>query len=400
MPHPVWVSLQPDPYPWLRQLRETGAAVRFEGLDPGGTWVALRYRTVESLFRDPRLVRDRNHPVLLAQRGGHRERPIRGIGIDLVSSDPPTHTRLRRLVTPAFSGRVVQALGGKIEALAHTLLDRAVAAGRLELIADYSEPIPLKIICDMLGLPERAALDFRWLIDQLNRGTYRGYRKLWLMWQRWQFLKLLRGEIETRRREPRDDLLTALVRAESEGDRLSVDELLAMTFLLLVGGYFTSMHLIGNATLALLRHPDQLDWLRADPNRFQTAVDEFIRFDGPLSMTPAYYTVADVEVDGGVIPCGSTVRMSLLSANHDEAMFSAPDRLDLSRDPCSHLGFGHGIHYCLGATLARLEVGIALRVLFERLPQLRLAIPESQLVRSRFPIAHGFDTLPLQWGPS
>lgn len=400
MPPLVWDSTNRDPYPRLRQLRQGGAVQLFEGLDPGGAWVVLGYRAMESLFRDPRLVRDRNHPVLVAQRGGRRERPIRGIGIDLVSSDPPIHTRLRRLVTPAFSGRVVQSLSGKIETLAHTLLDRAEAAGRLELIADYSEPIPLKMICELLGLPERAALDFRWLIDQLNRGTYRGFRKLRLMWQRWQFLKLLRGEIETRRREPRDDLLTALVRAESEGDRLSVDELLAMTFLLLVGGYFTTMHLIGNATLALLRHPDQLDWLRVDPSRFHTSVDEFIRFDGPLSMTPANYTVADVEVEGVVIPCGSTVRMSLLSANHDETVFSAPDRLDLSRDPCPHLGFGHGIHYCLGATLARLEVGIALRVLFERLPQLRLAIPESQLVRTRFPIAHGFDQLPLQWGPT
>ncbi len=394
----AWDPTTPDPYPLYHELRERGAVHHFTGSEPGGTWVVVRHATALRLFRDPRFVRNRNHPELRGERAGREARPVRSFGVDLPSSDPPDHTRLRRLVSPAFTGRVVQSLGSRVEALAHERLDAVVRSGRLELIADYAERVPLAITCGLLGLSERSVLGFGWMIDGLSRGTYRGWRRLRLDAHRRRFLRLLEREIEARRRRPCDDLLSDLVRAESEEDRLAPDELQAMVYLLLVAGYLTTTHLMGNAVLALLQHPEQLHWLRADPGRMAGAVEELARYDGPLGLTGALYPLADVTLDGVAIPRGATMRVALLAANRDEAAFTDPERLDLARDPCPHLAFGHGIHYCLGAPLARLELGILLRVLFERLPGLRLAEPVERLQWLDLPTLRGVRRLPLCWG--
>lgn len=394
----TWDPTVSDPYPLYRRLRERAAVHRFEGPDAGGTWVVVRHAPALGLFKDPRFVRNRDHSELLAGRGRRAIGAVRGFGADLLSSDPPDHTRLRRLVSPAFTGRVVRGLEGRVETLAHERLDQALKAGRLELIGDYAERIPLAITTEMLGLPDRMVLDFGWMIDGASRGTYRGWRRLWLNRQRQRFLEFLSREIESRRARPRDDLLSDLVRAESDGDRLALDELQAMVYLLLVAGYLTTTHLMGNAVLTLLRHPEQLAGLRANPGRMARAVEELARFDGPLGLTAALYPRSDTELDGVRLPRGAKVRVGLLAANHDEAVFADPGRLDLDRDPCPHLAFGQGIHYCLGAPLARLEVGILLRVLLERFPDLRLAVPEAELNWLKHPTFRGLVRLPLAWG--
>ncbi|MFP1624176.1 cytochrome P450 family protein [Streptomyces sp. 5K101] len=368
-----------DPFPLYRRLREDGPvrrAVLAGGLD---AWLVTRYEDGLAALSDPRLssdIRDASDPRLMEQLPQFERESMMS---NMLRSDPPDHTRLRRLVSKAFTARRVAELEPRIQEIADRLLDAVVPTGRAELVADFALPLPVTVISEMLGVPVDERYDFqRWTDEMLARGermpdpaVVNG------AWQRMRayVTKLL----DAKRSRPGDDLLSALISARDEGQRLNEDELIAMTFLLLAAGYITTVNLIGGGIATLLAHPDQLALLRDDPGLLPDAIEEFLRYDGPVSPGIARFAREDVEIAGVTIPRGATVLIASAIADRDPARFPDPDRLDVTRGDNGHLAFGHGIHYCLGAPLARLEGRIAIGTALRRLPDLALAVPPTDL---------------------
>jgi cytochrome P450 len=291
----------------------------------------------------------------------------------LLFMDPPDHTRLRTLANAAFSRRAVEELRPRITELVDGLLE---GRDELDLVADFAYPLPVTVIAEMLGVPlsdretfsawSRNLVELFGTEEVTTEGTERGNKTILAMND--YFTELTKE----RRKKPREDLLTAFVEVEDEGERLTHDELLATCLILLIAGHETTANLIGLGTLALLRDPDALSRVRGDPSRVSSAVDELLRYDSPVQFT-ARTTVAPIEIAGTVIPEAQRVMVILASANRDPNQFADPDRLVLDRSPNPHLAFGGGIHFCLGAPLARLEARIVLEALLDRLPSLRLA---------------------------
>jgi cytochrome P450 PksS len=266
----------------------------------------------------------------------------------------------------------------------------------MDLIADYALPIPLTVISEMLGIPTRDQLRFHRWSSAIVAATA-GANLLRVVPAIWRFVRYLRNVIEAKRRRPEDDLISALVAAEEAGDKLRDDELVAMVFLLVVAGHETTVNLIGNGTLALLQFPGELERLRTDPRLDATAIEELLRFHSPVETSTERYAREPLDVAGVTIPTGSLVYGLLASANRDEAQFDDPERLDLGRERNRHLAFGQGIHYCLGAPLARLEGQIAIRKLLDRMPRLRLSVPESSLRWRPGLNIRGLERLPVGW---
>ena len=293
---------------------------------------------------------------------------------NLLNMDPPDHTRIRRLVSRAFTPRRVQQLREPIRRTADQLLDALGPHGSADLIASYAAPLPITVICDLLGVPGGHRLDFRIWTDTLvapDPARPEAAREAVAA-----MLAFFTRLLAAKRAEPADDLLSDLIAVRDGGDRLTEDELMSLAFLILFAGYENTVQLIGNAVLALLRHPEQLDALRKNPGLLPAAVEELVRYEGPALFAIRRFPVEDVTIAGVTVPAGETVWVSLSAANRDPARFPDPDRLDLSRDAAGHLALGHGIHYCLGAPLARAETEIALTALFEHLPELALADDE------------------------
>lgn len=307
--------------------------------------------------------------------------------------DPPDHTRIRRFVTQAFTARRIEELRTPVRRIADELLDAVAPHGRADLVAAYAAPLPIAVICELLGVPPHSRRDFRDWTDALVAPdpAQPGRAKQAIGSMLGFFHELLAHK----RAEPADDLLSALIAVREEGeDRLSEDELTSLAFLILFAGYENTVQLIGNATLALLRHPDELAALRADPTRIGSAVEELARYDGPALLAIRRFPVEDVTIGGVTVPAGETVLLSLASADRDSARFPEPDRLDLSRDTAGHLALGHGIHYCLGAPLARLETGVALGALLERFPGWRSTPPRASCAGGRPPVPGGSSRCP------
>lgn len=297
---------------------------------------------------------------------------------NMLVRDEPDHTRLRALVHKAFTPRLVENLRSRIETLTEQFLDRVAGNGRMDVIRDYALPLPSTIIAEMLGVPPSDRDRFlRWstaVIDLRMRG---GVTFLKGVPSAFAFIRYIRDLIKLRRERP--DLISALVAAEEQGDKLSEDELVGMIFLLLVAGYETTVNLIGNGTLALLDNPAEMEILRTQPSQMESAVEELLRYDSPLDLATERFARCDIEIAGVTIPRGAIVFAALASANRDRQQFERPDELDLGRDPNHHLAFGKGIHYCLGAPLARLEGQIAFTTLLRRFAELRLAVPRDAL---------------------
>ncbi|MFG3658718.1 cytochrome P450 [Streptomyces sp. NPDC047706] len=368
-----------DPFPLHRQLREDGPvrrAVIAGGLD---AWLVTRYDDGLAALSDPRLssdVRDASDRRLMEQLPEFERESMMS---NMLRSDPPDHTRLRRLVSKAFTARRVAGLRPRIQEIADRLLDEVAPAGRAELVADFALPLPVTVISELLGVPVDDRYDFqRWTDDMLLRGERMPDPVV--VNEAWQKMRAyLTTLLDSKRARPEDDLLSALISARDEQRRLSEDELISMTFLLLVAGYITTVNLIGGGIAALLDHPDQLELLRNDPGLLPGAIEEFLRYDGPVSPGIARFAREDVEIAGVTVPRGATVLIASAIADRDPARFTDPDRLDLARQDNGHLAFGHGIHYCLGAPLARLEGQIAIGTALRRLPDLALAVPPAEL---------------------
>jgi cytochrome P450 len=385
-----------DPHPALAALRESGPVHRVDMSMGLPVWMVTRYDDVLAALSDPRLSNDPHHASALTEvlRGDFLSR-------SMIGADPPEHTRLRRLVSKAFTARRVEGLRPRVQEITDALLDRITPRGSAELVGEFALPLPVTVIGELLGVPEAERDRFRsWTDEMLDRPFDPGSDMARVTAARERMHGYLADLVATKRAHPADDLLTDLVEATDEGERLDAQELLAMTFLLLIAGYVTTVSLIGNGTLALLRHPDQLARLRADPSLVPQAVEELLRFDGPVNPGLTRYALEDLEIGGVPIPRGDMVLLAIAAADRDPDRFPAPDRLDVGSADPGHLAFGHGVHYCLGAPLARLEGQVAFTALLTRLPELALAVPEDQLRWTGGGVLRGLRELPVTFAPT
>lgn len=389
--NPLAPGFREDPYPFYRRLRETDP---FHRSYPASGWVLSRYEDVLAVLRDPRFGADERtlarFPRIAAmlRRAGLPNPYDEGRG-SMLRLDPPDHTRLRALVSKAFTGRAVERMRPRVEAILKELLERRPpGAGPLRLVHEFGAPLPVRVIAEMLGVPPEDHARFRHWSDEIVRtlgeATLEDRHRSERAGQ--ELSDYFAAVCDARRTAPRDDLISALVAAEESGDRLTQKELLSTLVLLLVAGNETTTNLISNALLALLRHPAELAKLQRSPERISDALEELLRYDSPVQFT-SRAAKEDVELGGHRIRKGQQVVVLLGSANRDEAMFPDPDRLDLDRPTPRHLSFSHGLHFCLGAQLARLEASLALEALITRFP--KLALPDQPIAWSDNTILRG-----------
>ncbi len=355
-------------------------------------WLVTGYEAARAMLTDARVLKGGpGHGPFITELP-----PDIATAIDrhMLTLDPPDHTRLRRLVSAAFTRRRSELLAPRIQELTDGLLDAIAGRAEVDLITEFAYPLPIAVICELLGIPEQDRTDFRAWTAPLVAGGMAGldaYSEAATA-----LVRYVRVLLARKRREPADDLLSALVAVRDGSDRLSEDELTSMVYLLLLAGHETTVNLIGNGIRALLTHPEQLERLRAEPERIGAATEELLRFDGPLQSAIPAITAAAVEIGDVTIPAGEIVVISLLAANRDPARITDPDRLDLSRPASPHLAFGHGIHHCLGAPLARIEARIAIGSLLLRFPRMCLARPATELVRLPGLLMNGLAALPVR----
>lgn len=367
-----------NPYPMYSVIRTVRPVleVPVPNYSGPGVWMLTRYRDVHSVLRDPRFSVERLRAPVMRDNLDRMPEFLRQSATGMRSMlvmDPPDHTRVRKLVHQAFTPKRVAALRGHIEAIVRELADEAQAKGTFDLIHDVAEPLPAIVIAELLGVPAADHRQFRqWSSTMINgfaspsaeaRATGAAAGR--------QVFDYLADIIAARRRAPCEDLISAMIAAQEERDALTDAELLATGNLLLLAGHETTTNLIGNGTLALLREPDQWERLCQEPALLPTAIEELLRYDGPVQAT-VRVALEDVAIDDQVIPEGSLVLVSIGSANHDPDTFEDPDQLDLARVPNPHLAFGFGTHFCLGAPLARLEARLAFDALTKRFPGLSL----------------------------
>ncbi|MGW1073401.1 cytochrome P450 family protein [Streptomyces sp. NPDC002537] len=380
-----------DPYRIYAELRAAGPVHRVRMPEGAEAWLVVGHDEVRATLNDPRLSKSWHSADV-------------GLGLTSVASgphmlitDPPQHTRLRKLVTRAFTPRRVEGLAPRVQAMTDELIDAMAAAPdrRADLVDALSFPLPMGVICELLGVPSLDRQAFRAWSNTAIGSAPVAEKEVAAREGRAYLVEL----IAAKRHQPGDDLLSDLIRTtDEEGDRLTADELLGMAWLLLVAGHETTVNLISNGVLALLRHPEQLADLRADFGLMENAVEEMLRYDGPVE-TPTYrFTTEPLEIGGVSVPGGGSLVLPVLAdADRDPARFPEPDRFDIRRDARGHVAFGHGIHYCLGAPLARLEARIAIRSLLERFPDLALDVHPAALAWRQGMLIRGPERVPVRF---
>ena len=394
--NPLSPAVIADPYPHYHRLRRLDPVHR----SPLGFLVVSRHADVTQILRDKRFGKD--FVGRMTRRFGAQvmEEPVyRSMRHWMLQQDPPDHTRLRGLVVKAFTARRVEDMRPRIQEIVDTALDRVADQGRMDLIADFAFRLPVIVICEMLGIPKEEHEMFflgarasgrlldpvplsREEIDAANAGNLAS-------------AEYFRSLFELRRRQPGDDLTTQLVQAEEEGTKLSNEELTANIILLFGAGHETTVNLIGNGLLALHRNPGELRRLQDDPSLIPNAIEELLRYDSSVQLT-GRAALEDVEIGGVPVAKGESVLCLLGAANRDPAAYPEPDRLDVTRANIRPLSFGGGIHFCLGAQLARIEAEVAIATLLRRLPTLRLDDPEHADWRQTF-VLRGLNRLPASW---
>jgi cytochrome P450 len=395
---PLWSS---DPFPLYADLRERAPIHR----NHLGFWVLARHADCLAVLRDKRASSDSLNVAVERMPEGFRtpiaeDDPIAAAMLEMrpfLFRDPPDHTRLRGLVSKAFTPKVVESLRTRTQQVVDELLDRAMDAGQVDLLEEFAYPLPVRVICDLLGVPVADQDRFKAWSNALARGLdpdflltpevieARGQAIL-------QFSQYFFELLAERRRAPGEDLLSRLVQAEDGGTVLSETELLSTCILLLVAGHETTVNLIAGGTLALLRHPDQLDRFRTDPDVQRSGVEEMLRYVSPVQLTGRALT-EDCEFGGVSFAAGDFAMLLLASGNHDPDQFEDPERFDVTRTPNNHLGFGFGIHHCLGAPLARMETQVALTSLVRRAPDLALAVDD--VTYKSNVVLRGMESLPV-----
>jgi cytochrome P450 PksS len=389
-----------DPFPYYRKLREQAPVHRVTLPDKQTAWLVTRYDDVVAVLKDERFAKDRFRVLSPAQLAARPWIPemFRPLARNMLNVDPPDHTRLRALVQQAFSPRLVEGMRDRIETLSHELLDRAAGRGRMDLIRDYALPIPTTIIAEMLGVPVGDRHKFnRWSNTILAAAAATRWGMMRAIPSVWLFMRYVRRLIKIRRADLGDDLVGALIQAKDSSETFSDDELLSMILLLIVAGHETTVNLIASGMLALLEHPDQLEKLRHDPSLARSAVEELLRYTASVEIATERFAREDLEIAGVRIAQGDVVFAVLASANRDERQFDNPDTLDIAREPNKHVAFGQGIHFCLGASLARLEGQIAINALLARTADLRLAVEPTALRWRTGLVLRGLKALPVRF---
>jgi hypothetical protein len=398
---PLFNPLSPEfirnPYPYYARLRVTDPV----HLSEHGQYVASRHADITLVLRDKRFGKD--YPERMKRRHGPKimdEPTFRNFALTMLQQDPPDHTRLRGLVVKAFTARRVEDMRPRIQAIVDENLDRIIPQGKMDLIEDFAFRLPVTVICDMLGIP----MEHREMFYTGARGSGRILEPVPMTPEEIKqsnagqaMVKMYFDQLfDLRRKNPGDDLTTQLLQAEEEGSKLSNEELYANIILLFGAGHETTVNLIGNGLLALFRNPDQLALLKAKPELIGNAIEEFLRYDSSVQMT-GRTALEDVELGGRQIPKGENVLCLLGSANHDPAVYpDRPERLDIERPNVKPLSFGGGIHFCLGAQLARIETEVAINTLLRRIPSLRLDDAENPEWRPTF-VLRGLTRLPASW---
>ena len=394
-------TFKANPYPTYAAMREQAPVCRNPGLDGQSLlWFITRYEEAEAVLRDQkRFVKNYRATLTPEEQAKLPPEPRleRLLNQHLLNMDGADHVRLRSLVSKAFTAQRVNRLQGRIQTIADELLDKVQDQGHMDLIDDYAFPLPIIVIAEMLGVPAADRDRFRvWSNTFVSPSfTPEGWaqtEKLMI-----EFTNYLGQVFAERRRNPKDDLITALIQAEEAGDKLSEEELYSMVILLIVAGHETTVNLIGNGMLALLRNPDQFALLKSQPELMPNAVEEFLRYDGPVERATPRFATEDIEIGGQLIRRGEAVFVVLGGADRDPAEFPQPDQVDVTREDNRHLAFGFGVHYCLGAPLARLEGRIALNTLLARLPNLRLAVPPDELTWRPNTFLRGLQGIPVVW---
>ncbi|MFI9364134.1 cytochrome P450 [Kitasatospora sp. NPDC053057] len=391
-----------NPYPAYDALQDKGSVHRM--LLPSGlkVWAVVNYEEARIALSHPALSKDIDTSVQLGyfdremSEGGTPRLEHSSVGRHMLNMDPPDHTRLRKLVNKALTARSVKKLEPVIEAISTELLDAAerkaaAEGGVVDLVEEYTAQFPVRVLGQLLGISEE---HFPVLVgltaaimsnDNENAGPNMA-----------RFGQHIGEMIQLKRAQPADDLVSALIHARDEEDKLSDIELVSTVFLLVVAGYETTVNMIGHGLRALLNHPEQLAALREDPSGIPAANEEFLRYEGPGNRATLRYATEPFELGGVTVGTGEYVSVLLGAANRDGAQFGCPHQLDVTRSTAGHLGFGHGIHYCVGAPLARLEMEIALRHLLGRFPDLTLAVPDSELKWRKSFMMQGLESLPVR----
>jgi cytochrome P450 len=396
----VSAEFKANPFSLLADLRATEPIFRTHLPDKAKTpvWLLTRYEDVFTLLKDERFPKNRRSALTPEQI---RKLPwvppmFRPLERNMLDLDQPDHTRLRALVHKAFTPHLVDQMRRRVQTLADELLARVAHRHEMDLINDYALPLPMTIITEILGVPTKDRHKFhKWskaVVSLSSPNVTVG-----VIPSVWMFIRYLRRFFKVRRADPQDDLASALIQAEEAGDKLSEDELLAMVFLLLIAGHETTVNLISSGVLALLEHPDQMERLRQEPALIKPAVEELLRYTSPVFMSTERYAREDVILHGVTIPRGEMSFGVIGSANRDETVFQNPDQLDITREPNKHLSFGQGIHFCLGAPLARMEAQTAINTLLRRMPDLRLKGSSDSLHWRPSMILRGLDKLPVSF---
>jgi cytochrome P450 len=378
-----------DPYP-AYDAQRADHPVQLVQQPDGPVWMMFGYADVRAALTDPRLSKDWRYTLPAEAREGQPATPIPM----MILMDPPGHTRLRKLVSRTFTVRRMEALRPRVAEFANRLLDDLPAAGPVDLMASYAFLLPVFVICELLGVPAQDRDEFAaWsnvMVDESTRD-----QSMEASTKMYAYLSAL---IDAKRSNPDDALISALIEVADDGDTLSQEELVAMSMMLLIAGHETTVNLIGNGVLALLTHPEQRALLQERPELMASAVEEFLRWDSPVHTTPVRFAAEDVEYSGVTIPAGAVVSLSLASANRDPQRFPDAAELRIDRDAGGHTAFGHGLHHCLGAQLARIEAQEAIGLLLARRPDLALAADAADLVHRRSTLIRGLRTLPVELG--
>ena len=388
-------SYYQNPQGFFARLRESRPVAPVRMPAYGRAWVVTRHEDVRAVLTDPRMAKDVHR-----WPGGGRSRPSEATGVyaHMLHADPPEHTRLRRLVQKPFASRRA-ALRPRTEEIAAALLDEMARRSDdvVDLLGQYARPLPITVICELLGVP---VADREWVRVAVYAYDERTEHARVERELATYFTEL----VAAKRTEPGDDLVSELVivsdnaNADGAADGLTRNELVSTAFLLIMAGFDTTVNLIASGTLALLTHPEETARLRQDPSLLPAAVEELLRFTSPVNHANDRFTTENVQIGDVVIPAGEWVIPAIASADWDPVRFPDPDRLDLGRDTSGHLAFGHGVHHCLGAPLARMEAEVALGALLARFPRIALAVPSSELRWRPVSLMNGLDSLPIRLG--
>lgn len=383
------------PYTYYKDIRkQTGFA---KVMLPYGipAWMAFHYDVAEAVLKDERFIKDAR-TVFPDEALDEQMLPI---SKSMLFVDPPDHKRLRGLIQKGFTPKRISRLKGRIDDIAMEQARQIKRKKRFDLIEEYAFPIPIIVICELLGVPDSDRDKFQYwskLIVDLDNEGYGESNTVQKGMD--DFIAYLQALINARRQEPREDLLSDLIRAEEDGDRLTTNELYGVVMLLIVAGHETTVNLIANGMLALLMHPNQLALLKNDYQLIPQAIEELLRYNSPVEFSTDRWARESFSFMGKDIKKGDFVIVSLASANHDEALVENPDKLDITREKSPHLSFGKGIHYCLGAPLARLEAESAIRILLEECPNIRLGVEPNDLAWRQSLVIRGLENLPVETG--